>query len=72
MERYFIIIESVKKELSQENKDKIISDSRGKAIKFNTLLSAKNYIFHTNIKSAIIFERASIQINTNGYDPTEK
>ena len=71
MEEYFVIIETVKEDFSNKTYDRLVSDSAGKLIKFKIITDAKNYIFKTNINSAIIFKRASIQINTNGYDPTK-
>jgi hypothetical protein len=72
MEEYFIIIETVKEDFSNKTYDRLVSDNEGDLIKFRTIIDVKDYIFHANIKSAIIFKRASIQINTNVYDPTKK
>jgi hypothetical protein len=71
MENYYIILEIKKDECTGELFEEILTDYSGKAMKFNNLVDAKDYIFHLNINSAIIFKRASILINTNGYDPTK-
>ena len=71
MEEYFIIIETIKEEFSNVTYDRLVSDSTGNSIKFKTNIDAKDFIFHKGIYSAIIFKRASITINTKGYDPTK-
>ena len=70
MEKEYIIIKMKKKKSSGVFREKIVSDNSGMTIRFDSLIDAKDYMFHANIKSGVIFERASIQINTQGYDPT--
>ena len=71
MTKYYIIIEKIEENFSHIIHDKLICSTNGLAITFNNIIDAKDYIFNANIKSAIIFERASILINTQGFDPTK-